>query len=50
VVSVRRLDLRIWQTDYAIDVAGTLLDGSMLYGECKWWAGAVGEHVLDDLI
>lgn len=28
---------RVWQGDYDIDVAGRLLDGSMLYGECKWW-------------
>ena len=41
---------RIWQADYDIDVAGTLLDGSMLYGECKWWAKPVGENVLDELI
>jgi AAA+ ATPase superfamily predicted ATPase len=41
---------RIWQADYDIDVAGTLLDGSMLYGECKWWGDLVGENVLDELI
>lgn len=41
---------RVWQTDYDIDVAGTLLDGSVLFGECKWCAGPVGESVLDDLI
>ena len=41
---------RIWHADYDIDVAGTLLDGSMLYGECKWWEKAVGENVLDELI
>ena len=41
---------RIWQPDYDIDVAGTLLDGSMLYGECKWSNTRVGEKVLDELI
>ena len=41
---------RVWQADYDIDVAGILLDGSMLYGECKWWADPVGENVLDELI
>ena len=41
---------RIWEPDYDIDVAGTLLDGSMLYGECKWWNTSVGENVLDELI
>lgn len=41
---------RIWQADYDIDIAGTLLDGSMLYGECKWWRSAVGENVLDELM
>jgi AAA+ ATPase superfamily predicted ATPase len=41
---------RIWQADYDIDVAGRLLDGSMLYGECKWWGDLVGENVLDELI
>ena len=41
---------RIWQSNFDIDIAGTLLDGSMLYGECKWWAKPVGENVLDELI
>jgi hypothetical protein len=41
---------RIWQADYDIDIAGKLLDGSMLYGECKWWRDLVGENVLDELI
>ena len=30
--------------------AGKLLDGSMLYGECKWRKEVVGENVLDELI
>jgi AAA+ ATPase superfamily predicted ATPase len=41
---------RLWQADYDIDIAGRLLDGSMLYGECKWWSEFVGENVLDELI
>jgi len=41
---------RIWQADYDIDIAGRLLDGSMLYGECKWWRDFVGENVLDELM
>ena len=41
---------RIWQADYNIDVAGKLLDGSMLYGECKWRTDLVGENILDELI
>jgi hypothetical protein len=32
---------QIWGADYDIDVAGRLLDGSMLYGECKWRRGPV---------
>lgn len=41
---------RIWQADYDIDIAGRLLDGSMLYGECKWWRDPVGENILEELI
>lgn len=41
---------QIWSVDYDIDVAGRLLDGSMLYGECKWRRGAIGSDVLDTLI
>lgn len=41
---------QIWGADYDIDVAGRLLDGSMLYGECKWRRGAVGTEVLAKLI
>lgn len=41
---------QIWSADYDIDIAGRLLDGSMLYGECKWRRGEVGEDVLDTLI
>lgn len=41
---------RIWEAEYDIDIAGRLLDGSMLYGECKWWKDQVGENVLKELI
>jgi uncharacterized protein len=40
----------IWHADFDIDVAGRLLDGSMIYGECKWWKDPVGENILDQLI
>ncbi len=40
---------KIWGSDYDIDIAATLLDGSVLYGECKWWSRKVGENVLDQL-
>ncbi len=41
---------QVWGSNYDIDVAGRLLDGSMLYGECKWQRSEVGEGVLDTLI
>ncbi len=41
---------QIWSRDFDIDIAGRLLDGSMLYGECKWWSTPVGENVLDHLV
>jgi AAA+ ATPase superfamily predicted ATPase len=41
---------QVWGADYDIDVAGRLLDGSMLYGECKWRRGEVGEDVVSTLI
>lgn len=40
---------QIWAPNYDIDVAGRLLDGSMLFGECKWSEKEVGEGVLDRL-
>jgi len=40
---------RIWAADYDIDVAGTLLNGVQVFGECKWWAGPVGANVLAEL-
>jgi uncharacterized protein len=41
---------QIWSAGYDIDIAGRLLDGSMLYGECKWTRDRIGEGVLDKLI
>jgi uncharacterized protein len=41
---------RIWAGDYDLDLAGSLLDGSSLYGECKWWIDLVGEKVLERLL
>jgi AAA+ ATPase superfamily predicted ATPase len=41
---------QIWAGDFDIDVAGRLLDGTAIFGECKWWKDAVGENVLDRLI
>lgn len=41
---------QIWAANYDIDVAGKLLDGTAVYGECKWWKEPVGENVLDALL
>lgn len=41
---------QVWAGDYDLDVAGTLLDGSSFYGECKWWQEAVGENILERLL
>lgn len=41
---------QVWAADYDIDVAGRLLDGSMVYGECKWSRNKVGAGVLDLLV
>ena len=41
---------QIWAADYDIDVVGRLLDGSVLYGECKWAQTEIGEGVLDTLL
>jgi len=41
---------QVWAADYDIDVVGRLLDNSVLYGECKWRRGAVGEDVVTALI
>ena len=40
---------KIWAKDYDIDVAGELLDGSGVAGECKWRRDATGANVLRDL-
>lgn len=40
---------QIWGADFDLDVAGELLDGSLVFGECKWWRSPVGENVLDRL-
>nr|WP_246581021.1 ATP-binding protein [Deinococcus aestuarii] len=39
----------IWAADYDLDVAATLLDGRVVYGECKWWEDLVGLNVLGKL-
>jgi uncharacterized protein len=41
---------QVWAGDYDLDVAGTLLDGSHFYGECKWWKDEVGENVFERLL
>ncbi|HZV04733.1 MAG TPA: ATP-binding protein [Gemmataceae bacterium] len=41
---------RIWHGDYDLDIAGRLLDGAMLFGECKWSDSEIGEGVLEKLI
>jgi uncharacterized protein len=40
---------RVWSANYDIDVAGTLLDGAVVTGECKWWKEPVGLNVLERL-
>jgi hypothetical protein len=41
---------QVWAADFDIDAAGRLLDGTVVYGECKWSTDAVGENVLGRLI
>jgi uncharacterized protein len=41
---------RVWAANYDLDVAGELLDGATLFGECKWWKDKVGENVLERLL
>jgi uncharacterized protein len=41
---------RVWAAEYDLDVAAELLDGSSVYGECKWWKDPVGENVLERLL
>lgn len=40
---------KIWSRSYDVDVAGELLDGSRIAGECKWWKKPAGGNVLTDL-
>ena len=40
---------KIWASDYDIDVAGELLDGAAVAGECKWRRDATGVNVLRGL-
>ena len=40
---------KIWASDYDIDVAGELLDGTAVAGECKWRRDATGVNTLRDL-
>lgn len=40
---------KIWASDYDIDVAGELLDGTAVAGECKWRRDATGINALTDL-
>jgi len=40
---------KIWNADYDIDVAGRLLDGRLLAGECKWRRENAGAAILREL-
>ena len=40
---------KIWAADYDVDVAGELLDGRRVAGECKWWTKPAGANVYADL-
>ncbi|HYR09591.1 MAG TPA: ATP-binding protein [Longimicrobium sp.] len=40
---------QIWAADYDLDVAGRLLNGAAIAGECKWWGGPMGMNVLQRL-
>lgn len=39
----------IWSGDFDVDVAATLLNGQVVYGECKWWKDPVGVNILEHL-
>jgi uncharacterized protein len=41
---------KIWGPDFDIDIAGSLLDQSRLFGECKWENALVGESIYRDLL
>jgi uncharacterized protein len=36
---------RIWGNDFEIDIAGHLLDGAAVFGECKWENTLIGESI-----
>ena len=40
---------KIWSGDYDIDLVATLLDNTMVFGECKWWDSPVGPNILQKL-
>lgn len=40
---------QIWGKDYDMDVAGRLLDGGLVAGECKWQKAPLGTAVLERL-
>jgi AAA+ ATPase superfamily predicted ATPase len=40
---------KIWAGDYDVDVAGELLDGTVVAGECKWRRDVTGANVLREL-
>jgi len=40
---------KIWAADYDVDVAGELLDGRRIAGECKWWKKPAGLNVHAEL-
>jgi AAA+ ATPase superfamily predicted ATPase len=39
---------KIWGRDFDIDIAGSLLDQSRIFGECKWENALVGESIHRD--
>lgn len=41
---------QLWAADDDIDVAGRLLDGAAIYGDCKWYTSLIGENILDLLL
>ena len=36
---------RVWGNDFEIDIAGRLLDGSAVFGACKWENAMIGESI-----
>jgi AAA+ ATPase superfamily predicted ATPase len=40
---------RIWGNDFEIDIAGRLLDGSAVFGECEWENAMIGESIRKQL-